>query len=450
MSADIVLFNGKLLADEKVVDGCVAITKGRISYVGRETYAPQAKERVNVERGLILPGLIDVHTHLRDLCLSEKEDFNTGTRSALAGGFTTVLDMPNSKPVTDTSDKLAEKMDLAKSKIVSNLGFFGAFDSTLKQVKKMVQLGVIGFKIYANKIEPFDGEDDRLIENALLYAKQENLPVAFHAEDLKTIERLETRFKEQGENSLRAFALSHPPMAEVRSVGRLLSLAQKTGTHVHFCHISTPESLKLVSNAKVQGISVTCEASPHHLLLSDEVVAERGSITIVDPPLRTRGERLGLFDGLVHGQIDCIASDHAPHTLGEKTQGMVWNIPPGFPGLETTLPMMLTAFNKGMIPLKLMVETLTEKPAELFGLQGKGVLSKGFDGDVTVVDTTKRFIIDPDDFQSKAKYSPFADLEAIGRASKVFIKGRLAMDEGRILSDPGSASVILRGRSDLS
>lgn len=445
MSADTILFNGRLLIDEEVVDGCLAITKGRISYIGKETRAPPAKERINVERGLILPGLIDVHTHLRDLCLFEKEDFTTGTRSALAGGFTTILDMPNSKPITDCPDNLAEKIGLAKTKIVSNVGFFGAFDPALKHVKKMAELGVIGFKIFANKREPFNGEDDQLTENALLYAKRENLPVAFHAEDLKTIERLETLFKTQGEDSLKAFALSHPPIAEIRSVSRLLSLAKKIGTNVHFCHISTPESLKLISHAKAQGIPVTCEASPHHLLLSDEVVEAKGGIAIVDPPLRTRGDMLALFDGLIDGRVDCIASDHAPHTLREKTLGRVWDISPGFPGLETTLPLMMTAVNKGMIPLNRMVETLTEKPAKIFNLQGKGLLSKGFDGDITVVDTTRRYTIDSYGFQSKAKYSPFENLEAIGRASKVFIKGLLVMNEGEILADPGSASILLKG-----
>ena len=445
MSADTILFNGRLLIDEDVVDGCLAIAKGRISYIGKETCAPPAKERINVEKGLILPGLVDVHTHLRDLCLSEKEDFTTGTRGALAGGFTTILDMPNSKPITDNPDNLAEKIGLAKTKIVTNVGFFGAFDPTLKQVMKMAKLGVIGFKIYTNKREPFNGEDDQLTENALLCAKKENLPVAFHAEDLRTIELLETRLKARGDDSLQAFSLSHPPIAEVRSVNRILSLAQKTGTNVHFCHISTPESLKLISHAKAQGISVTCEASPHHLLLSDEVVRSKGGIAIVDPPLRTRGDMLALFDGLVDGRVDCIASDHAPHTLREKTLGRVWDISPGFPGLETTLPMMLTAVKRGLIPLKRMVETLTEKPARILNLRRKGFLSKGFDADITVVDTERRLTIDPDDFQSKAKYSPFEDLEAIGSASKVFIKGRLVMDEGEILTDPGSGSILLKG-----
>jgi dihydroorotase len=186
-------------------------------------------------------------------------------------------------------------------------------------------------------------------------------------------------------------------------------------------------------------------------LLSDEVVRSKGGIAIVDPPLRTRGDVLALFDGLVDGRVDCIASDHAPHTLREKTLGRVWDISPGFPGLETTLPLMLTAVNKGIIPLNRMVETLTEKPAKIFNLQGKGSLSKGFDGDITVVDTTRRYTIDSSGFQSKAKYSPFENLEVIGRASKVFIKGRLVMNEGEILADPGSASILLKGgKLDLS
>jgi len=162
------------------------------------------------------------------------------------------------------------------------------------------------------------------------------------------------------------------------------------------------------------------------------------------PPLREERHLRALFKGLVEGDVDLVASDHAPHTLGEKLSKSVWDIQPGFPGLETTLPLMLTAVNEERLTLSCLVEDLSERPAETFGLRFKGRLSKGFDGDITVVDLKRSFVIDPDEFQSKAKYSPFKGFKASGRAVKAFVGGQLAMDEGKILARPGSGSIVLR------
>ncbi len=445
MTADTLLYNGKLLRNNKLREGCVAFSNGKISYVGDKTNSPEARERINLDGGLILPGLIDAHTHLRDMLLAEKEDFNSGTRSALAGGFTSVADMPNTKPVTDNFESLKEKIEVAQTKIVANVAFYGAFNSDLKQVEDMAKIGIAGFKIFANKRDPFNGDDDQLVENALGMAKRLELPVAFHAEDLKTVENSENRLKEQGKDFIEAFAFSHPPLAERLSIARIIRMVSKSRTLVHFCHLSTKGGLALVNRAKAVGLPVTCEVTPHHLFLSEREVEKEGNVAIVDPPLRKRRHKQALLHGLQSSQIDLVASDHAPHTLTEKMSPRIWNVPPGFPGLETTLPLMMTAVSDGKLSMKCLTEVLAERPSKLLGLGTKGFLSKGFDADITVVDTARRFRVNPNDFQSKAKYSPFTGFEATGKAVKVFLQGRLVMLDGDVLADSGSGHVLRRG-----
>jgi len=444
MSVDTILVNGKILRAGELVDGCVAFSEGKICYVGKEASAPRAEEKIDLEGGVVLPGLIDAHVHLRDMGLAQKEDFYTGTRSALAGGFTTVLDMPNSIPPTDTPEHLNQRVEMARSKIVANVGFYASYAADLEYVKEIAELGVLGFKVFTTKREPLNGDDDHAIGRALISAKEAGLPVLFHAEDLKTIECLEVELKASGKSSPQAFALSHPPKAESRSVTRIVALAGKTGARVHFCHLSTSEGLQIIRKAKRGGLSITCEVGPHHLFLSDKEVVAQGGVAIVDPPLRNERHLKALLKGLVEGDVDLVASDHAPHTLREKVSESVWSVSPGFPGLETTLPVMLTAVNGGKLTLGRLVEVLAERPAKVFGLRSKGRLSPGFDADVTVVDLKGRFVIDPDGFKSKAKYSPFKGFKASGRAVKTFVAGRLAMDGGEILAKAGSGSVVSR------
>lgn len=443
MSADTLLANGRILIGRELTEGCIAFKSGRICYVGKEVFSPRASQRIDIDGNVILPGLVDAHVHLRDLGQTSKEDFLTGTRSAASGGFTTVLDMPYSIPPTDSPENLKQKMEAARSKTVVNVGLYGAFDPSLRHVKDLTRRGVVCFKVFTTRRQPFDGDDDSIIEKALLCARQARIPVAFHAEDLKTIEGLELKYKASGSYSPMVFAETHPPEAESIAVARIVAIAEKTKASIHFCHLSTEESLRIVIAAKARGLPVTCEVTPHHLLLSEREVSSQGGVAVVDPPLRMGRHQHALLDGLRH-DIDSIASDHAPHTLQEKASEDPWSISPGFPGLETTLPVMLTAVKHGILPLNRLIELLAANPARIFGLSSKGSLSVGHDADVTVVDLERRHTIDPSRFESKAKYSPFKGFEAIGQAVKVFVAGRTVMDDGDIIAEPGSGSIVLR------
>jgi dihydroorotase len=441
--ADLLLVNGKILFGERLVDKCIALKAGKICFIGMEGCAPRATERIDLKGNLVIPGLIDAHVHLRDLNLAYKEDFYTGTCSALAGGFCTVLEMPAPVQPSKSLSQLQERVETSRGKTVANVGFYSALPDCERDLGQIMRLGIIGFKWYMNRRENCFEEDQAL--DVIKMVGSTRLPIAVHAEDLNIIEVLEEKFRRAGNCSPHAFIRAHPPKAEKIAVSKIIKIAKKTNAHIHICHMSTSDSLGLVKEAKSLGASVTCEATPHHLFLSRKAIDKCGGIAITAPPLRTAKDTLALMRGLVDGSVDIVASDHAPHSLEEKRAENVWSVPPGVPGLETTLPLFLTAVAKGQIPLSRVIEILAEKPARLFGLRSKGVLGEGFDGDLAIVDLKKEFVVDPERFHTKAKYSPFSGWRLKGMVVKTFVGGRLAMDDGVILSKPGSGGFVGAG-----
>jgi len=444
MLADLLLKNCKVLRGDSLTDGSIAVQSGRVCFIGKEASAPSASETIDLKGNVVLPGLCDVHTHLRDLHQSYKEDFYTGTCSALAGGFTTVLDMPIPAAPTENLKQLQNKITAASSKIVANVGFHSGFPETSEALGKVKRLGAFDLKIYMNRRENLDGGDDQAVEEALIRAREIGLPVAVHAEDLHSIERLEDISKNSGENSVEAFLGAHPPRTEANAVAKILSMVKRTGTQTHFCHLSTEQSIDLLRSAKADGLPVSCETTPHHLFLTSKVMKTFGGRALMVPPLRSAANRRAVWHGLCDGTVDLVASDHAPHTLEEKDGTDIWKVPPGIPGLETTLPLLLTALNRGTLTLGQLEELLAERPSKCFGLQSKGFIKVGLDADLVVVDMRRTFNVDPETFHTKAKYSPFKGQRLVGKAVKTFVRGRLAMDEGEILAKPGSGSVMRR------
>lgn len=443
MSADLAILNAKIFADGGILKGGIAVKDGKICAVCKSSALPEASETIDVEGRIVLPGLIDVHTHLRDLQLAYEEDYFTGTCAALASGFTTVLDMPNTVPSTNSFLRLKEKMEVAEGRIVANVGFYSGFPKIMEEVKDIAGLGAVGFKVYLNSSsERLNVEDDQELLEAFIRAGEVDRIVAVHAESRSIIEDLKGKLNAAGSRRPEDYLKAHPPKAEAEAVERVITLAEKAHTRIHFCHISTGKALSHILKAKAKGLPVTCEATPHHLLLSAEVVSRLGNIAITDPPLRGQRDVKNLWRNLISGGIDLVASDHAPHTLKEKRGEDVWNVLPGIPGLETTLPLFLTMVKEGRISMRRLVEVLAQKPAQIFHLKNKGFLRKGVDADLTIVDLDEDFTINPTNFHSKAKYSPFSGRRVSGRAVKAFVGGKLSMEDGKVLSKPGSGRIV--------
>ena len=214
--------------------------------------------------------------------------------------------------------------------------------------------------------------------------------------------------------------------------------------HLHFCHVSTQKALDAVADAKKSGKTVTCEVTPHHLMLKKDDYERLGAFALTMPPLRTKENVDALWKGIAEGTVDTVGSDHAPHTFQEKDGSSIWDVKAGVPGLETILPLMLTSVHKNKLTLARTLELLCEKPAEIFGLRDKGRLEQGKAADLVVVDFNHKFKIDASKFKSKAKFSPFDKWDVQGKPIKTFVNGKLVMDEGEIVAKAGSGIVVRR------
>jgi len=420
-----------------IIRGSILIEDGRIQRIARRI-PERADEEILARRLVALPGLVDAHVHLRDLNLSYKEDFTSGTAAAAAGGFTTVLDMPNTLPPTDSAHRLREKIRRASRKILVNVGFHTAAVKDRSAAKEMKLAGAFSMKLYLPKpIAPLDVGDDRAIVQVLKAAKEASLPVTVHAEDASQI---------AGPRRIRTFkelVRSRLGNVETSAMSRMLRLQRQTGSRVHFCHLTLPSSVLAIDNLHSSRLS--SEVTPHHTLLSEDSVETLGWKSWMVPPLRPRQVSNSLFRAMATGIATIIATDHAPHTIREK-QHLPLRSPPGIPGLETAMPVMLTMVNKGKLSLGRLVSLLSANPVKVFGLGSKGRLENGADGDVVLIDMKKRGKIDPEKFFSKAHYSPFEGWKTQGSVQTTIVNGSVVYREGEIMGKRGGGKVLRNGR----
>ncbi|TET55775.1 dihydroorotase [Candidatus Bathyarchaeota archaeon] len=443
MPVDTVLYNAKLYVEGRILEGGLAVDNGKIVRIAKEANLPSATRRVDLRRLLVLPGIIDAHVHLRDQLRSPDEDFYTGTSAAVAGGITTVLDMPNNIPVTMSAASLRKRMQLAEPSILADVGFFSAFPENIEAIDEVVKEGAIAFKLYlTEQIGGLNIDDDKLLSQAFKKAGELDVPVAVHAEDRRMVEDAVEAERKQGKNDVKAYLRAHSPEVEAEAVGRILGVAYDSNAHIHFCHISSKKSIILIHNARNKGLRVSCEATPHHLLLSNEKLRKLGTLALTDPPFRNDNIRNELWDAVKEAKIDIVASDHAPHLMAHKVALSVWNMKPGVPGLETMLSLLLTKVNEGQLTLGEVVRLTAEKPAEIFQLRGRGFLKEGYIANLTVVDMHQQSRVDPSQFYSKAKYSPFEGWSLKGLPVRTFINGCQVMKEGEIVADYGTGRIL--------
>ena len=446
MIVDSVLTNAKAFLHGQLVDCSIAIEEGKIYKIGRDPQMPQADEKTNLHSLLVLPGLIDEHVHLRDEGKAYKEDFESGTAAAAAGGFTTVLDMPNNEPVTMSPATLRNRMALAQRRILVNVGFYSEFPKKASAIQYLVSEGAVGFKLFmGTQVGGLNIDEDEDLKDAFKEVAPLNVPVAVHAEDRCLLAENEEKLKQAKKTSTAAFQKAHSVEVEAKAIERLLKISAEIPMRLHFCHVSTKDGLDAIAEAKKSGRTVTCEVTPNHLLLSTADLQRVGQMLIMAPPLRDMDQVDALWKGVDDGSVDTLGSDHAPHTLEEKLASNIWDVKVGVPGLETTLPLVMTQVRKNRLSLSQAVSLLAEKPAEIFGLSDRGRLEKDFNADLTVVDFNEKFRIDASKFKSKAKFSPYDGWEVWGKPVKTYVDGMLVYDEGDVIAKVGSGSVLRRG-----
>lgn len=402
------------------------IEDGRIKAIGTGFSEAEFDEVFDAKGQLITPGLVDVHVHLREPGFTYKETIEAGTRSAARGGFTTVCAMPNLNPVPDTAEKLKQVYDIIRKDAVVKVLQYAPITENLRSEKLVDQEALIEEGAFAFTNDGVGVQTAGTMYLAMKEAAKNNKALVAHTEDESLL------FGGVMHAGKKAEELGLPgilSVTESSQIARDLLLAEATGVHYHVCHVSTKESVRVIRDAKKAGIHVTAEVSPHHLILIDEDIPEDFGFWKMNPPLRGRKNREALIEGLLDGTIDCIATDHAPHGLEEKSQSFMKS-PFGIVGSETAFQLIYTHFvETGQFTLEQVINWLAVKPAEIFGLNA-GTLTVGAPADVAIFDITKTCTIDKEDFLSKGENTPFIGWKVKGETQMTFVNGKLVWQKG--------------------
>lgn len=422
---------GTLIDPQRQYSGVqdLLIEAGVITQIAPHITPPEGCEMINAAGLCVAPGLIDPHVHLRDPGLTYKEDIQTGTAAAAKGGFTAVACMPNTKPVTDAPEviqAIREKAETVGSGVrVLPIGAVsvGQKGETLTQFAALKEAGAVALS--DDGVPIMNGA---LMRQALQASKQVGLTILCHEEDRDMVQNYAVN---EGEISKKLGILGRPAIAEELMVMRDGMLSLETGVPLHFCHISTAGSVDIIRRLKARGAKVTAETCPQYFTLTEDAILEQGSMARVNPPLRTRRDVEAILAGLQDGTLDCIATDHAPHSAEEKAKPLT-QAPSGMVGLETALALTLTKlYHGGYLTLEEIIGKMSRNPAKVLGLDWVG-LQPGGPADLVLFQRDEMWTIDPNTFRSKGRNTPFGGKTVQGKCVCTIVDGKVIyrQDEG--------------------
>lgn len=393
----------------------VLISNGLIEKISLKVQ--DADQVIDCSGLILLPGVIDAHVHFRVPGAEYKEDFGTGSAAAAHAGVTTVIEMPNTNPATTTIELLQEKQSLAKGSKINILSHFGATANNLAELKRPE---VKSIKIYVGSTT-----GDLLLSD---YQKIEQIMCSvdklfvFHAEDESIIQENLEKYKDVDDPAVHSKA--RPREAVIKATEKIIEIVKRTGRRAHFAHLSAKEEVGLIKQAKQAGLPITCEVTPHHLFLSETDYPRLKNFAKVNPPLRTKEDQDALWQALLDGTIDIVASDHAPHTKDEKEEPY-WHAPAGVPGIETMLPLLLNLVKQKKISLNRVREITSKAPARIFGLKRKGEVKSGYDADLALIDMSLVKEVKNEILKTKCGWSPFAGQRLTGWPKLTICRGNI-------------------------
>jgi dihydroorotase len=439
MSVDLVITGGTVVTENATFPASVAVSDGRIVAIGEDGAMPPAAETLDAGGLHVLPGAIDAHVHIREPGYTHKEDWATGTAAAACGGVTTIFDMPNTNPPTGTPEALRMKLAAAGEKAFVDYGIYGLLDeNNIDGLEKLIEGGVAAFKCFmgntfGNLPAPSDGA---MLEGFEILARR-GLRCTVHAETASILARREKKMRAAGRHDPLAHLAARPPVAAMEAVQRAALYAEWTGARLHIAHVSSADELRPLREAKARGVDVTAETCPHYLMLDTEDYARCGSLIRVNPPVREPHHKPLIWAAIRDRTIDMISTDHAPHTPDEKQRDDIWAADCGFPGVESQMPLMLTAVARGEITITDYVRLSSAAPARAFGLYPKkGALIPGADADLAIVDLAASSRVDRAMLHSvRARVTPFHGHALKGVPIHTLVRGRFVMRERELITE---------------
>ena len=425
---DLIIKNGQCYIDGKLQYTDVAVKDGKISQIGQ--ISDKAKQSINAKGQTVLPGCIDTQTHFREPGSTDTEDLHSGSRAAIAGGITSVFEMPNTNPPTSNMREFQRKLDLAKNRMYCNYAFyFGATADNANDLASLKDLeGCCGIKLFAgsstgNLLVAKEDDIDKVFQNS-------SKVVAVHSED-EEILNINKKLIKKGD------VHSHPVWRSVEcaisSTRRIVKIAERYNKKAHILHITTKEEVDFLSQHKG---NITFEITPQHLtLFAPDCYNKLGTYAQMNPPLRDKSHYDRLWYAVRNNLNDTIGSDHAPHLKINKDKEYP-NSPSGMPGVQTLMPVMLNHVNNGKLTLNQLINFVCENPVKIFGIKNKGFIKEGYDADFTIIDMNKIIEIKNENIESKCKWSPFNKDMFKGAPVATIINGELKMKDGKLIEGP--------------
>ncbi len=432
MTVDLVLKDGIFVENGRETVRSVAIEAGKIEGIYKQREEPQYRDVIDCRGLYILPGIVDIHVHLRDLKQTDKEDFESGTMAAAAGGVTTVVDMPNSDPPVLDKKTLDEKIARAHESRHVNVGFHAGIPHIIEDFDVQMLRDILGLKVYPHS--PLDKKTNynkNRIRECVKLARASEIPLLFHPESpaMRNIPR-----------NMEEFFLTHSCESEVNSLRSFIDAKVEYDARLHVCHVSCAATARLVHENRAED-TLTAEVTPHHLFLSGGDFVHEDGLAKMLPPLRSPHDKRMLLEALTQNcSIDCVATDHAPHKKWEKTAPFL-KASSGIPGLETILPVMLTEVFEQRLSWIDYLRVCCSAPARILGLETKGILTKGYDADI-VLARIQEGTISGKEFYSKAKITPFEGQRVLARTVTTIVGGIVVFRDGEFVLGPGIAGMV--------
>jgi allantoinase len=442
---DLVVRGRLALPGREPSPGAVGVAGGRIAAIGSADAPFEAAAELDAGDALVLPGVVDVHVHTRSYA---GEGIEAATRSAAAGGVTTIVDMPYDAggSIADP-DAFAAKVEDVEREAVVDVALWATVPphGPLDHVDELVRAGACAFKLSTFETDPIRFPripDDQLLEAFRAIAAADGL-AGVHSENDAIVRALIAAEQAAGRHDGLAHARSRPPFAETEAIGRCLELARATGVRIHLCHVTVGRGVELARRARADGVDVSAETCPHYLVLDEGDLARLGGEAKINPPLRPMGDVEALWHAVATGGVEIVSSDHVGWPVERKRGDDIFALASGVPGLELMLPLLHDAVCERVLPISLLTEALSARPARRFGLwPAKGALAPGADADLVVLDPDERWTVDPARLVTSAGWSPYAGRELRGRVTHVVARGEQVFDDGEVVARPGRGAFV--------